>query len=59
MMTFAVNYVGHPFNTSIRENTGLFNCLRTSSAFLFLVTFELVPGLNGSIGMVAIPEVRE
>lgn len=37
MMTFAVNYVGHPFNSSLVENRGLFNSLRISAAFLFVV----------------------
>ncbi|EFJ41014.1 hypothetical protein VOLCADRAFT_107850 [Volvox carteri f. nagariensis] len=55
MMTFAVNYVGHPFNTSIVENRNLFNSLRISAAFLFVVAAELVPGLNSSFGMVPIP----
>ncbi|GFR45828.1 hypothetical protein Agub_g7192, partial [Astrephomene gubernaculifera] len=56
MMTFAVNYVGHPFNTSIAENRGLFNSLRISAAFLFVVATELMPSINASFGMVEIPD---
>ncbi|GLC43701.1 hypothetical protein PLESTB_000409700 [Pleodorina starrii] len=56
MMTFAVNYVGHPFNTSIVENRNLYNSLRISAAFLFVVATELLPGLNSSFGMVTIPQ---
>ncbi len=28
--TFAVNYVGHPFNTALSDNTGLYRCIRCS-----------------------------
>lgn len=58
MMTFAVNYVGHPFNTSIRENSGMFNSMRITVGFLAMVTMELVPDINKAIGMVPIPQVR-
>lgn len=53
--TFAVNYVGHPFNTSIKENRGLYNGLWYMTVFLFVVTFDLVPGLNENFGLVALP----
>ena len=26
--TFAVNYVGHPFNTALADNRGLYFCIR-------------------------------
>ncbi|KAG2488279.1 hypothetical protein HYH03_013129 [Edaphochlamys debaryana] len=55
MMTFAANYVGHPFNTSIVENRNLYNSLRVSAAFLFVVAMEIVPDINNGIGMVPIP----
>ncbi|KAG2431042.1 hypothetical protein HYH02_013473 [Chlamydomonas schloesseri] len=56
MMTFAVNYVGHPFNSSLVENRGLYTSLRISAAFLFVVATEVVPDINNAIGMVPIPE---
>ncbi|KAG2425295.1 hypothetical protein HXX76_013876 [Chlamydomonas incerta] len=55
MMTFAVNYVGHPFNSSLVENKGLYTSLRISAGFLFVVATELVPDINNSIGMVPMP----
>ncbi|GIL88698.1 hypothetical protein Vretimale_17282 [Volvox reticuliferus] len=56
MMTFAVNYAGHPFNTSIVENRNLYNSLRVSAGFIFVVAAELLPELNSSFGMVPIPQ---
>jgi manganese-transporting P-type ATPase len=38
LSTFAANYMGHPFNTAIRENKGLWACLVYSSAFMVLLT---------------------
>ena len=28
LTTFGVNYIGHPFNTSLKDNKGLATCLR-------------------------------
>ncbi len=28
LTTFGVNYIGHPFNTSLQDNKGLATCLR-------------------------------
>lgn len=28
LTTFAVNYIGHPFNTSLADNKGLASCLK-------------------------------
>lgn len=44
--TFAVNYVGHPFNSSLRENNGMAKSLRYSSMFLALLLTEAVPQVN-------------
>lgn len=44
--TFAVNYVGHPFNSSLKENTGMARSLRYGSCFLALLVSEIVPQVN-------------
>ena len=44
LSTFTVNYVGHPFNSSIRENRGMFNSVRVMAVFLFVIVFDFVPG---------------
>lgn len=46
LTTFAVNYVGHPFNESLADNKGMSNSLRMSSMFLLVVVLEAVPQLN-------------
>eukprot|EP00878_Enallax_costatus_P016666 GHUV01017486.1.p1 GENE.GHUV01017486.1~~GHUV01017486.1.p1 ORF type:complete len:1230 (+),score=386.32 GHUV01017486.1:189-3878(+) len=53
--TFGVNYVGHPFNSSLSENNGMAKSLRISSCFLALLLTEAVPQLNESFGLVSIP----
>jgi cation-transporting ATPase 13A1 len=44
--TFAVNYVGHPFNTSLTQNAGMIKSLRYSGCFLALLVSEAVMPLN-------------
>ncbi|GAX79126.1 hypothetical protein CEUSTIGMA_g6566.t1 [Chlamydomonas eustigma] len=55
LTTFGVNYVGHPFNSSIRENRGMYFCLLYGSIFLTLITFDVIPGLSYTFGLVPIP----
>lgn len=55
-MTFAVNYVGFPFNTPIKENKTLFKTLVYSSIFTVLLALDIVPGLQGHFSLVNIPE---
>eukprot|EP00775_Hariotina_reticulata_P005162 gene5162-5400_t len=55
LTTFAVNYVGHPFMTGIVENQGMQKSLTMSGGFLLLLMSELMPPLNESFGLVAIP----
>jgi manganese-transporting P-type ATPase len=47
--------VGHPFNTSIRENKGLLTCLHYSAVFLVVVASGIVPQLSSGFGLVALP----
>ena len=44
LSTFGVNYVGHPFNSSITENKGMYACLVYMFVFLGVITFDIVPG---------------
>jgi cation-transporting ATPase 13A1 len=46
LTTFAVNYVGHPFNTSLTQNAGMIKSLRYSGCFLALLVSEAVMPLN-------------
>jgi magnesium-transporting ATPase (P-type) len=46
LSTFAVNYVGHPFNESLRENRGMRMSLTYAGGFLLLLVLEVVPQLN-------------
>ncbi|KIY95745.1 hypothetical protein MNEG_12219 [Monoraphidium neglectum] len=55
LSTFAVNYVGHPFNESLRENRGMRMSLTYAGGFLLLLVLEVVPQLNESFGLVPIP----
>ncbi|KAF8062935.1 PDR2 [Scenedesmus sp. PABB004] len=55
LTTFAVNYVGHPFNTSLADNAGMAKSLRGSAAFLGVLVLEWFPPLNESFGLVPIP----
>jgi cation-transporting ATPase 13A1 len=55
MATFAVNYVGHPFNSSLLENKGLLTSLRISAIFLAVLMLQLVPDLNEGFQLVALP----
>jgi cation-transporting ATPase 13A1 len=53
--TFAVNYVGHPFNSSLLENKGLVTSLRMSTMFLAVLMLQLMPDLNEGFQMVPLP----
>eukprot|EP00879_Flechtneria_rotunda_P011646 GHRR01012166.1.p1 GENE.GHRR01012166.1~~GHRR01012166.1.p1 ORF type:complete len:806 (+),score=277.48 GHRR01012166.1:722-3139(+) len=46
LTTFAVNYVGHPFNTGLGENQGMLRSLRYSGCFLALLVSEAIMPLN-------------
>jgi hypothetical protein len=55
LATFAVNYVGHPFNSSLLENKGLLTSLRISAIFLAVLMLQLMPDLNDGFQLVPLP----
>ena len=55
LFTFAVNYVGHPFNESIAENKPFRTALFGASAFFVVVASDLVRPLNDSLSLVPLP----
>eukprot|EP00696_Hemimastix_kukwesjijk_P016978 gnl/Hemi2/5538_TR1900_c0_g1_i2.p1 gnl/Hemi2/5538_TR1900_c0_g1~~gnl/Hemi2/5538_TR1900_c0_g1_i2.p1 ORF type:complete len:147 (+),score=60.51 gnl/Hemi2/5538_TR1900_c0_g1_i2:43-441(+) len=55
MATFAVNYRGHPFKQSIRENVWLFRTLLGSVPVFALLATGLIPPLNDTLEMVPLP----
>jgi cation-transporting ATPase 13A1 len=54
-MTFAVNYVGAPFNTPLLENKPFAMSVRWSVGMFVLLSLDLVPGLAAWFSLVALP----
>ncbi|KAH7434487.1 hypothetical protein KP509_06G019400 [Ceratopteris richardii] len=54
--TFAVNYMGHPFNQSIRENKAFFYALSVAAIFFTVVTSDMVRFLNDWLRLVPLPQ---
>lgn len=54
--TFAVNYMGHPFNQSISENKPFLYALLSAVGFFVVITSDLFRGLNDSLKLVPLPE---
>ena len=52
LTTFAVNYQGHPFNSSITETKGFFNLLKWSYVFIAIVIYDLF-GLGKAFSLVS------
>lgn len=54
--TFAVNYMGHPFNQSIRENKPFFYALIAGAGFFTVIASDLFRDLNDSLKLVPLPQ---
>ncbi|XP_078437712.1 phosphate deficiency response 2 [Wolffia australiana] len=54
--TFAVNYMGHPFNQSISENRPFKIALLSAVVFFTVITSDVVRGLNDWLKLVPLPE---
>lgn len=55
LITFAVNYIGEPFQTPLFENTGMISSLRISSFILMFVASGLMPQVTSYVQLVSIP----
>ncbi|KAK4770524.1 hypothetical protein SAY87_031056 [Trapa incisa] len=53
--TFAVNYMGHPFNQSIPENRPFLYALLAAVGFFTLITSDLFRDLNDWLKLVPLP----
>ncbi|GAB4853618.1 Probable manganese-transporting ATPase pdr2 [Ancistrocladus abbreviatus] len=53
--TFAVNYMGHPFNQSISENKPFLYALVAAVGFFTVITSDLFRGLNDWLKLVPMP----
>eukprot|EP00850_Spirogloea_muscicola_P015302 SM000116S24223 [mRNA] locus=s116:84782:93563:- [translate_table: standard] len=54
--TFAVNYIGHPFNQSITENRPFFYALTLAGIFFTVLTSDTVRPLNQKLELVELPQ---
>lgn len=54
--TFAVNYIGHPFNQSIRENRPFFYALSSAAIFFTAITSDVFRSLNDWLRLVPLPK---
>ncbi|PIA37986.1 hypothetical protein AQUCO_02900085v1 [Aquilegia coerulea] len=57
--TFAVNYMGHPFNQSIPENKPFLFALLAAVGFFTVVTSDLFRDFNNSLKLVPLPEALQ
>lgn len=55
LSTFTINYQGHPFMQSIRENKGLYYCIVTIAGILFVAASELFSDFNTWFDLVLFP----
>ncbi|XP_059631979.1 probable manganese-transporting ATPase PDR2 [Cornus florida] len=53
--TFAVNYMGHPFNQSVSENKPFLYALMAAVGFFTIVTSDLLRDLNDWLKLVPLP----
>ncbi|KAI3834857.1 hypothetical protein MKW98_015970 [Papaver atlanticum] len=53
--TFAVNYMGHPFNQSISENKPFKYALAAAVGFFVVITSDMFRDLNDSLKLVPMP----
>lgn len=53
--TFAVNYMGHPFNQSVSENKPFMYALSAAVVFFTVITSDLFRDLNDSLKLVPLP----
>lgn len=53
--TFAVNYMGHPFNQSVTENKPFLYALLAAVGFFTVITSDLFRGLNDWLRLVPLP----
>ncbi|KAL0890557.1 hypothetical protein Bca101_014540 [Brassica carinata] len=55
--TFDVNYMGHPFNQSIRENKPfMYAMIIAGAGFFTVIASDLFRNLNDSLELVPLPE---
>ncbi|XP_057826971.1 probable manganese-transporting ATPase PDR2 [Cryptomeria japonica] len=54
--TFAVNYMGHPFNQSIRENKPFLYALAMAVVFFTAITSDMFRSLNDWLKLVPLPQ---
>ncbi|KAB2048726.1 hypothetical protein ES319_A13G130400v1 [Gossypium barbadense] len=53
--TFAVNYMGHPFNQSIPENKPFLYALGAAAGFFVVITSDIFRDLNDWLSLVPLP----
>jgi manganese-transporting P-type ATPase len=60
LSTFTINYQGHPFMQSIKENKGLYYCIMTIAGILIMAASELSADFNTWFDLVLFPiDVRD
>ena len=54
LTTFAVNYMGHPFNTSLEENGGMAIALRWGAIGFVLACLNIIPYTDWALSLVRV-----